>query len=376
MITVYVLLWSILIGSIFYLLLHAALKNTTFLSRYGVGFFLLCCVLCFIRLLIPMEFSSFRRKLEYPAFISSLLKEHYVGPGVFPLTTLIICFSLMISLLLIIRAHWKIHKISSSLKKSSVEDPDAQRILQEIDPSCQVPVCRNFAIKTPVIIGYLHPIIYLPDYQYTQEDLHNILLHEYTHYKRHHLKIKFFLHIFTLLIWWNPIAFLLERDISHLLELTCDETILRKYNQSGKLSYIGSLLHCLDQANPPKGTGAPSPYFIEFLPETHGKYTMQRFEYHLSQDFKMYHRKRNRLICTLIFLCILFSYCFIIEPYYIPEEEPTMSNAENSYLIELEDGSYEFHYAGAVVPVTSQEMKNGYYSIYPIYKNKKPSISH
>lgn len=370
MITLYMIVWSILIGSLFFLLLHTALKNTVYLTRYGVSFFLLCCLLCLTRLLLPIEFSSFRRKLEYPAFISALLKERYLGQGVLSVTTLILCFSLLIAIILMIRSHQEIRRISSTLAHGSVDDSFAKEILEEIDPSCQIPIRRNYVIKTPVIVGYFRPVIYVPDYLYSREDLHNIVLHEYTHYKRHHLKIKFFLHLFVLLLWWNPLTKTLERDISHLLELTCDENILRKYNEHGKLSYMGSLLYCLNQAKPPQGKDYPSPYFIEFLPETHGSCTTQRFEYHLSQDFRSYHKKRNGLLLTFIFLCTLSTYFFIIEPYYLPEEEPTISNSENSYLVEREDGSYEFHYAGSVIPVTSQEMKKGYYSIYPVYKNK------
>lgn len=56
------------------------------------------------------------------------------------------------------------------------------------------------------------------------------------------------------------------------------------------------------------------------------------------------------------------------------ENEISIVDDENSYLEELEDGSYLFHYSGYTERVSKEDVESGLYNSYPIIKYKKSSL--
>lgn len=96
-------------------------------------------------------------------------------------------------------------------------------------------------IETPFVMGVFAPKIYLPAGLSAREQEY-ILLHERTHIRRldHIVKLVAF---FTLCLhWFNPLVwlsfFLLAKD----MELSCDESVIRKLGDEVKRDYSTSLL--------------------------------------------------------------------------------------------------------------------------------------
>jgi len=98
------------------------------------------------------------------------------------------------------------------------------------------------AIKTPFVLGFIRPKIYIPlGIDPAQQDY--ILKHEQTHIKRRDYLIKPFAFIVFALHWFNPLMwvsyFLMSKDI----EMSCDETVLRKEDEDIRGDYSSSLLN-------------------------------------------------------------------------------------------------------------------------------------
>lgn len=97
-------------------------------------------------------------------------------------------------------------------------------------------------IGTAFVLGVLRPRIYLPT-ALTREEREYILLHERTHIRRgdHILRLLAFLALSV--HWFNPLVwcafFLSERD----MEMSCDETVLRKSETDIRVAYSASLLN-------------------------------------------------------------------------------------------------------------------------------------
>ncbi|MFQ9153454.1 MAG: M56 family metallopeptidase [Blautia sp.] len=53
-------------------------------------------------------------------------------------------------------------------------------ILSRIDTKSKLSVYGSSTIETPFLAGLFRPTIYIPAYEYTEEQLYYILLHEYT----------------------------------------------------------------------------------------------------------------------------------------------------------------------------------------------------
>lgn len=101
---------------------------------------------------------------------------------------------------------------------------------------------RNSLAPTPMLIGMFHPIIYLPNRDYSDRQLKNILLHELTHLLRCDVAIKWIASIVVYIHWFNPVAYLVRREVDKVCELACDETVITHLDNEGKQSYGDTLI--------------------------------------------------------------------------------------------------------------------------------------
>ncbi len=96
-------------------------------------------------------------------------------------------------------------------------------------------------LETPFVLGLFHPRIYLPDGLPEQEKEY-ILLHERTHIRRRDPAIRLLSYLTLCVYWFHPLVwaafFLSGRD----MELSCDESVLRRLGGGVKKSYCASLL--------------------------------------------------------------------------------------------------------------------------------------
>lgn len=99
------------------------------------------------------------------------------------------------------------------------------------------------SVDTPFTMGILSPRIYLPEFL-SKREKDFILLHEQTHIRRGDHIVKLLAFLALTIHWFNPfvwIAFLAaEKD----MEMSCDETVMKKMNEDIRAEYSTSLL-CL-----------------------------------------------------------------------------------------------------------------------------------
>ena len=96
-------------------------------------------------------------------------------------------------------------------------------------------------IKTPFVIGFIKPRVYLPaGINETEADY--IIRHEHTHIKRGDHIIKLIAFIGLTVHWFNPLMwasyFLMTKD----MELSCDESVMKRSSEDIRTSYSNLLL--------------------------------------------------------------------------------------------------------------------------------------
>lgn len=96
-------------------------------------------------------------------------------------------------------------------------------------------------LKTPFVIGFIQPRIYLPA-RLSVEERSYILLHEQTHIHRKDHIIKILAFIILSIHWFNPLVWIAFRLMSTDMELSCDEKVLKEMNDDIKKPYATSLL--------------------------------------------------------------------------------------------------------------------------------------
>lgn len=96
-------------------------------------------------------------------------------------------------------------------------------------------------LKTPFVIGFIRPKIYLPA-GLSIEERSYILLHEQTHLHRKDYIVKILAFIILSMHWFNPLVWIAFRLMSTDMELSCDERVLKEMNGDIKKPYATSLL--------------------------------------------------------------------------------------------------------------------------------------
>jgi len=96
-------------------------------------------------------------------------------------------------------------------------------------------------LKTPFVLGFIRPRIYLPAGLGAEERSY-ILLHEQTHIQRKDPIIKILAFFILSLHWFNPLVWIAFILMSRDMELACDEKVLQAMAADIKKPYATSLL--------------------------------------------------------------------------------------------------------------------------------------
>ena len=92
-------------------------------------------------------------------------------------------------------------------------------------------------LETPFVMGLIHPQIYLPSGLSDQERRY-ILLHEQTHIRRKDHIVKVVGFLLVCLHWFNPLVWVAFFLSSKDMEMSCDESVIKKL---GKRSQAGAI---------------------------------------------------------------------------------------------------------------------------------------
>ena len=111
------------------------------------------------------------------------------------------------------------------------------------DRKINVRVWENVA--SPFMTGVFRPTLILPKMELSSEQLHNILRHEMTHFKRHDILYKWFAEFTKCVHWFNPIAWYVSKQIASECEISCDMSVTKNMSGSEEMSYVSTILSLL-----------------------------------------------------------------------------------------------------------------------------------
>jgi bla regulator protein BlaR1 len=107
-----------------------------------------------------------------------------------------------------------------------------------------VPIRQLDHISTPLTYGIFRPVVLLPknlDYD-DEKQLALILTHEFTHIKRFDTLKKWILATSVCVHWFNPFVWVMYILANRDIELSCDETVIRKFGDNMKPTYARALV--------------------------------------------------------------------------------------------------------------------------------------
>lgn len=103
----------------------------------------------------------------------------------------------------------------------------------------------NPLVTSPMLIGTLRPCIVLPTLELPAQELDYTLRHELTHCRRSDPLYKWLVQLALCVHWFNPLVYLMEREVSRACELSCDEQVICTMDASARRAYGDALLNAL-----------------------------------------------------------------------------------------------------------------------------------
>ncbi len=93
------------------------------------------------------------------------------------------------------------------------------------------------AAGTPLSIGILRPVVFLPQECYTQQELNFILRHELSHIRNGDIARKLCMTIANAVYWFHPLVYWMARAAASDLEMACDDRVLASCSFEQRRAY-------------------------------------------------------------------------------------------------------------------------------------------
>lgn len=136
-------------------------------------------------------------------------------------------------------------------KGISVEDDSILCLLKQLTEELQIRhkivIIKYAQAASPMMVGFIRPILVMPDETYRREELYFILKHELIHLKRHDIYFKLLLLAVNALHWFNPAVRLMRKESTVDMELSCDEGVVRGMSLEARKTYTKTLLSALNR---------------------------------------------------------------------------------------------------------------------------------
>lgn len=375
-ITAYSFLMAFLWSDSFIILSLAAMKWNRFI-RHSVLPLALFLFASICRLVVVGEFQfshvirvgeAYEKILCFFAYLTSGHKlfgtELYVGTVLIAAWVIVAVVALVVYLLMLLRSIRQIKRITA------VEDLVSEELLSSL--LCgrkymrSVPVFRTAETNSPFCSGIFKQKIYLPETEFTRDELKGILIHEWSHACHHDVLVRVLINMICILFWWNPLIYLLKTNMYHTMELRCDREVQRMLTDDECVTYMETIVKISELASKNKLAVTAKASLIS----TADKRLVQRFEVMaINDENKARTRIAGVLFVTVMLVLLAVSYMFVIQPYvgyatpgedYIinemTEDEYSLNGAqvikESVYIVDNEDGTYSLFCDGEFVSIT------------------------
>ena len=107
---------------------------------------------------------------------------------------------------------------------------DLTREVGSLDGTRDMKVYAKASLRSPLLVGVVKPRLYLPSHwsSWSSEELRGVVAHELAHRDNRDIWVLIFQAIAMALFCINPLVWLLNRRLTFLRELRCDEAVLRE----------------------------------------------------------------------------------------------------------------------------------------------------
>ena len=337
------LLWSSLLIVAIYLLRH-----TRFKQHFGVLPMVLLYLFCVVRLFLPLEFPHTLIAADdviYP-YIYNLLTQKRTMLANKPLV-LILCVVWLLGFCVLLfryaRQYCKaIHNVE---RYAEPWDERTNTLLKQVQQqtrrTIKVHGYTATSVESAFGIGVIRKRIILPNKDYTEAELRYVLLHEYTHFLNHDTVVKLLVTLFCIIFWWNPVVYLLQKDLEQNLEIKCDLSVARTLCGKERATYLRTILSLMKQSDRKHRI----PFAAAALFRTDADAAIkERFETVMAYSANRRNRVASAVFTSVFTVLLIASYTVLPQPQFeapkSTEPQTVDFNSDTAYIKQDHVGEY------------------------------------
>ncbi|MCI1656170.1 MAG: M56 family metallopeptidase [Lachnospiraceae bacterium] len=302
----------------------------------SIGCVIFLYLFCAARLVLPVEFPWTRgipfAALMNPIYSAMNLRCPFMQGTNLYVYQLFLLTWLIGAVVLAVRffAEYR-HTVRQLQKIPTIEKRVDQELLEQFYHGPVLHVRECTFVDNPFSYGVRKKEILLPNVEMTNEERSLILRHEAMHHRNRDLLLNFLVQIFCCLFWWNPMVYLMKKDLNQTIELRCDRAVLKEIGDDSKVAYLEVLLKTY------KEDFRKEKSYLACLNSSSGRAMEERFT-KIAQYKEHRVRFRQFLPACLFALVLLLSYSFSFQTHF---ESPKLQNTKEDIYFEQNDSYIE-----------------------------------
>lgn len=337
-VTLYSFAMAVVLSTLFVFFTHLFRRKEFLLRSFGIPALLFLYGLCVFRIAFPLEF-PFTKPIEITqdlqSFVHSIRLEtiDFGGVSMSPLHIALwtwLAGALAAAFFFSYRYLRSIRKVKT-LKGLLPVDSVIEKVFAEVqrEAAHRIPaeLCICPGLDIPFGIGVFQKRILLSDKEYSESEFFYILKHEYTHFCNHDLVVKMLVNLFCCVFWWNPFVYLLQNDITEILELKCDRVCTAGFSKMQKVGYL-SILEKIVEETPEEDDTPLEKRKGRLLSKTGASFFMQKNNSFTKERFRLVQKPivKGNLLGQIVVLSIftalfMASYTVVVQPRFDPSVE-------------------------------------------------------
>ena len=307
--------------SIFIVLCYILRKRSVLLKLSSMTGIIILYLFCLIRLAVPVELPW--TKMVSGGSLYNFLYQIFgceitcvAGHEIYVYHIFVVAWGVVMAVLLMRYLIQYLRVVSYFSEMEKTEDTELNNILDEICTDKEkrnIKIVQTAAVEVPCCIGIFEKRILIPDKKYSREELHYIILHEYTHLDNKDILTIQLINILCIVFWWNPFVYILKGDMYQSIEIRCDQTVTKKLKSAERGNYLTVILKEYKASVQEKEFRKPAGAMPLF--EDHSDHLIERFR--LVAEGQQSSSRIGRILVPVIAVALLvLSYSFILQPIY------------------------------------------------------------
>lgn len=211
---------------------HFIMKRNSALFRGTIKIVFGVIAVILLRMMVPINFPFTKTIYSSKLLIGlgNIVYANVYGDREILVSDLLLWLWISVAVILLIRYFHKRLKVRQYLEQYIIKDIETKEYYESILKQAKIKNVRIAVIpgeRQSAIFGVIRPIMVLPDAVLEEKTVAYMIQHEIKHYANYDLWLKFLVDLLVVIHWWNPVVYVMRKELSLAFELSNDYMVTR-----------------------------------------------------------------------------------------------------------------------------------------------------